>query len=112
MHVIASTSSKKNNAKGDDMNQFSKPQMWPQCVAAGYVETAPACGDCNWSHDEPQGLFCGNHLVLVHDNGRCKKWTPSDQWLRANPQVAYQYMTFGASLSLAELAYTYKDHTL
>lgn len=27
-------------------------------VQDGYVETAPACGDCKWSDPEPQGLLC------------------------------------------------------
>jgi hypothetical protein len=27
---------------------------------AGYVQTAPACGDCQHSEDEPQGLCHGS----------------------------------------------------
>ncbi len=81
-------------------------------VQDGYVETAPACGDCKWSDPEPQGLLCKRLLVLVHDNGRCLKWAPAAHWLRANPLVAQHYTDAGDALSPAELAYAHKKYAL
>ena len=89
-------------------------KLLPKLLLAGYVQTAPACGDCLWSSDEPQGLFCRGHMVLVDDNARCTKWSPAEHWLRANPAVAqcYTVATQHDALSHAELVYAHKDHAL
>jgi hypothetical protein len=69
-------------------------------LRAGYVTTAPACGDCARSRPEPQGTFCRRHLALVSDDARCLHWQPAAHWLRANPTVAPLY----CGLSPSELA--------
>ena len=75
----------------------------------GYLQTAPACGDCAHSRPEPQGEFCAKFCFVTSDGARCAHWQPSDLWLRANPEVAALY---DAPLSPAELAYAHKAHTL
>jgi hypothetical protein len=93
------------------------PTLIPTLLAAGYVQTAPACGDCRWASEEPQGLFCERVLCLVGEHARCQHWEPATHWIKANPQVAAIYATQPATdthsaLSPAELAYAHKDHAL
>lgn len=79
---------------------------------AGFVETAPACGDCLHETEEPQGSFCNRFLVLVPPDARCLHWQPSDLWLRANPTVADRYIDSLAQLSPSERAYLRREHSL
>lgn len=92
-------------------------------LSAGYVTTAPACGDCAHCADkctpmhlEPEcaALVCLKFCVPVGDGGRCLHWEPDARWLAANPLVAPRYTAQPeqGALSPAELAYAHKDHTL
>lgn len=86
--------------------------IWPSLARAGYVQTAPSCGDCKHCEDQPQGTFCSKHRVLVQDNARCLHWQPAAHWLRANPDVATSYQDPTQQLSPSELAYLHRNHTL
>ena len=92
----------------------SKVDVLGELLAQGYVETAPACGDCKWATEEPQGTFCYFALCLVSEHARCQKWEAAEHWLRANPQVAPRYTAQPerGALSPAELAYAHKAHAL
>ena len=66
---------------------------------AGYVLTAPACGDCQHSRSYPVStdtLYCTALKDDVADAGRCLYWMPSEVWLRVNtPAVATGHRVFG-----------------
>ncbi len=89
-------------------------KLIPALRDAGYVETAPACGDCFWATDEAQGTYCSHARCLVSEHARCQKWEPAAHWLKANPHVSASYAGLHAhdALSPAELAYAHKDHAL
>lgn len=63
----------------------------------GYLQTAPACGDCAHCHDQFTGLVCTKFRVEVQDAGRCLHWRPDAHWLRANPEVAPIYQSQATS---------------
>lgn len=79
---------------------------------AGFVEVAPACGDCRHHTDEIQGSCCNRFCVLVPEGARCLHWQPADHWLRANPEVAVYYVDSTTQLSPSERAYLSREHSL
>lgn len=78
----------------------------------GYLQTAPACGDCAHSADQFTGLICRKFNVEVQDGGRCLHWSPDAHWLAANPEVAPLYDPPHGHLSPAEMAYARNAHVL
>lgn len=90
------------------------PSMPPTPLTqAGYVQTAPACGDCIHCSDEHlPDTFCARLRQPVDENARCIHWRPALHWIRANRDVAACYADPVEQLSPAERVYLTRQHTL